>query len=332
MRRFIFPILSIEFCILIFIISIIYVKSSSKEPSITPPSLSKKTNLFLEKAVWKQYMQQVGPKKAYADFIRIYKPSSPSLQHEMIHIIGGLIYEIAGIEGIGICDDTYVFGCYHGFLGNAIKQGGISKIHALNSACSTATSPGGCRHGLGHGLLAYLGTEELPKALEFCDTLTWQQPIGGCKGGVYMEYNFNNISHTTEHVRPLNSQPYSPCSELPSVYQYSCFYWLPDWWDNVYKGNYKEMGGLCQNLEEKNRKICFQGVGGVAARSSAFDLQKTVAKCNTMPSHNTQALCKKGAREVFNMQQSPLDQESINRICDSSFSLYRNICLGNIQL
>ena len=85
---------------------------------------------------------------------------------------GDALYHTTSLKGIHICDSKFGFGCYHSFLEEAITDKGLSAINDLDNECSKQFSKGGsCQHGIGHGILSYLGDDKLSQALTLCTTL-----------------------------------------------------------------------------------------------------------------------------------------------------------------
>src|SRR3989304_7210773 len=142
---------------------------------------------------WAQEIAQFGAEQAYSNFKKTYQDTNPASQHAAAHIFGQVLYVNVGLSGATICDESFAFGCFHSFLANAIQAEGMGVIKNLNEQCiaKLKSQALGCQHGIGHGILASTGYEfaNLANALEICDSLPANDPIGGCLGGVFMEYN-----------------------------------------------------------------------------------------------------------------------------------------------
>lgn len=328
--------LVIECCVVFFLL----LKTFSSSPSLqstktdTPPSVASKFNPQGEKNKWRTYMQRVGGKKAYKDFTTVYNNATPYMQHNMMHQIGALLYELYDIEGVALCDETFQHGCYHGFFGEALPHTGIDKIETFNKKCSQLPKGyGSCQHGIGHGILVHLGHDKLVEALYICDTLPWHQLIGGCKMGVFMEYNFSKATHDLPKVRPFDpSSPYSPCAELDEKYQYSCYFEQADWWDSVYEGDYKKISDLCEELSAKNKEACYLGAGNVAVRSSRYNIPETLRKCNDIPSTYGNILCKAEAKYIYdaNVKGQDLKPNESKKLCSFTQPSSQKVCLKQV--
>ncbi len=306
----------------------------SKKKSIVylPPIVPNIFNASLEKNKWKQYIKKVGVEKGYTDFKNVYRHSSPYMQHTSMHTIGALLYEAKGLNGITTCDSTFAYGCYHGFFGEAIQKIGISKIPILDKLCIERVGiyESNCQHGIGHGILANVGNENITKSLYICDTLTTKKSISDCRSGIFMEYNFNSMNHTSTTIRELDpSSPYTPCSIIPKTYQDACYFSQPEWWNRVYKKDYQKIGQLCENLPISQRKMCLRGMGRVAAFSSSFEIQETISKCNSISTKVGTTLCIIAARKTYmqNAKNLSMTKNEIDRLCNLLPQSTKSTCL-----
>src|SRR6185436_7584448 len=114
-----------------------------------------------EEQYWKEQIASEGGLSAYRDFSKIVANDPPSSQHRQAHEFGGLLYKVEGIAALSVCDLQFSMGCFHEFLGQAISDQGISVIDTLAHECSKLDqfTQGGCFHGIGHGIQAWLGYE-----------------------------------------------------------------------------------------------------------------------------------------------------------------------------
>lgn len=288
----------------IFVLLAVYKSPASEPGKETKPSVES----LKEKARWSVRIDAVGAAAAYEEYKQEYANKHFGVQHTVAHIMGELLYETLGLDGLAVCDSTFSFGCYHSFFGQALAAHGTAIVKKLNEICLNKYGQygTGCQHGIGHGLLEYFGHSQLVKALETCSQTTRITAIHGCTSGVFMEYNVPIIvtenSATTETRKIDFNKPYDPCPDLIHQFQQSCYYELPQWWDKVttYNGDYLKIGQLCSALnDEKNREFCFLGVGNVAAPSSQYVVDETIKKCEKMPTFDEQVICRSGASWSF---------------------------------
>lgn len=282
-------------------------------------------------ARWSEVIEKRGPASAYKEFVKAYQNTPFGTQHEMAHIFGELLYDFMGVDGITVCDASFAFGCYHGFFTVAIASEGSSAISFFDKACEEADSaPSACRHGIGHGIMEYLGPQKLDQALSLCKETTWSSPIGGCLSGVFMEYNVpllkDESGEYTVVARPIDSQnPYGPCMSVTEDSKQSCYHELPHWWMVVYDKNYEKIGKLCESVENTTfRSNCFVGVGNIVAPTTDYTVEETVSTCKKMPSQEGSALCRLSAARSF--LWNPKGERSAHDVCAGVASINGLVC------
>jgi hypothetical protein len=315
----------------IFILVCIFFFFQKSETLYQPPLATVPLQSSSIEKNWLVYIRQVGVQKAYTDFKDTYKNFPSYKQHIAIHGMGKLLYTVKGNNGITICDGFGANGCYHGFFGEAVLDQGLTNLKDMDKACIEKWGPyrTECQHGIGHGIMMYVGTDNLLQALDICEKLQYPTKLEGCKLGVFMEYNFNTIRHTDNPIpRSLDpDSPYEPCASLPKQFHYSCYYAQPDWWNTVYKSNYKKIGELCDALEAENKKICFIGAGIIAAESTFFNPDNTIKACEQITSPDGTMLCKAGASSQY--QAFGKDKKTVDSICDANTPSLKIACLTN---
>ncbi len=241
---------------------------------------------------WESRIHEIGGKSAYTVFAESVATATPQSQHESVHAFGAALYTVEGIAGLPVCDDRFSFGCFHEFLGRAIADRGLESVSALDEGCFSVltTSQLSCSHGIGHGILAYLGYEhaDLERALATCRGLPHFDPIGGCYGGVFMEYNFQTMLGRDGITRAvLEGDVLYPCNQLSDEYTDACAYWQPQWWNQVLKQDLAEsearfarIGALCSSLGKEGRvRMCFEGVGNIIGPVVDFDGRRAAQLC-----------------------------------------------------
>lgn len=265
-----------------------YALSSHRASETLPAS----TNPVAQQAYWEKKIEALGPKGAYEAFAEAMASKDPGVQHADAHAFGAALFVRAGVSGLSTCDAQFNFGCFHEFLGRAISSLGLSKVNDLNQACRDALGNGflSCQHGIGHGVLAYLGynNKDLDQALRLCKDLPYSDPIGGCYGGVFMEYNLQTMLGTEARLRPAVADILFPCDTLAPAYQKACFYWQPQWWDQTMRGQgveditaiFVELGKRCDlEKDPELNHFCYQGIGNMTAPSGNFVGAKAAALC-----------------------------------------------------
>jgi hypothetical protein len=240
---------------------------------------------------WERRIREVGGRAAYGEFAASVESLDALERHEMAHGFGAALFSVEGIGGFSVCDERFSYGCFHEFLGRAIADRGTRALRALNERCFEVDVPAPltCQHGIGHGIQAYFGygRPTLNNSLEECEKLSRTDPIGGCYGGVFMEYNLRTMLGDEGSVRPMTSSWLEPCDTLPAPFDRPCAFWLPEWWRvalapgmNGSRELYAKMGSLCRTLSSTSTtQLCFEGVGVVAPIDARFDSPEIIALC-----------------------------------------------------
>lgn len=276
-------------------------------------------------------LRALGPERAYAAFKTRYTGAGFSQKHNAAHLFGSLLYDERGLGGIGTCDADFNYGCYHGFMTEAIAQAGFAVIPQLTAACQKTGVAVSCEHGIGHGIVEYLNHKDLPRALAACAQTKPKDPIAGCFTGAFMEYNepilFSNDGTARSEARPMADpkNPYDVCTSLDAAYAPACYFSLPQWWRQVYGPDYGKMGALCQRAPAFNDD-CYAGVGNIVAPSADFDAAQTIAWCDAMPSAAGRSRCLVDAAGAF----SPVPEKAADArtVCAAALPADRPSCGG----
>jgi hypothetical protein len=245
--------------------------------------------------------QKLGWQESYSLFKKELEGDYSS-GHATLHLFGEELYESQGNEGVSICDQSFGFGCVHGFSTRALSENGASVLLDLEKVCNTyPDNTLGCIHGLGHGAYEYFGFKNMLKALDACSMTSWKGKIHGCADGIFMEYNFPSISNATSKEQTTRQMdqgnPYDICPTLPQGYRRSCFYSLGQWWGSLMDKDYEKMGKLCEPVEDYyDRRACFLGIGNTIPIDVNFvpnESVKDIAQnCSKMPSPDGEAMCR----------------------------------------
>lgn len=252
-----------------------------------PGKLPDSFDIASERIYWRNRLLKENPNRVYQAFKDKYANVDFTVQHSGAHLFGELLFNNFGADGISVCDSTFSFGCYHGLFTNAINKEGIKIAKKLNDSCikKYPGGPSACQHGIGHGILEYMGTNHLTDALNVCQSLS-TAPLYGCKAGVFMEYNVPLVFDSgpphiqTRKFDPL--QPYSPCPALPADFHQACYYELVQFWDKFI--DFDKIGALCKAIPDTDERIaCYKGVGNNAGPSVNFDIDRAKSICKKMP-------------------------------------------------
>ncbi len=254
---------------------------------------------------WATRIQAIGPARAYAELAHDIAARDPDIQHTAAHEFGGALYAAEGLGAMAVCDSQFSYGCYHEFIGRALSAQGITILPQVQAGCDAAASVTGCRHGIGHGLLAHLGysSDDLVKAVDIC-TQMGDRTMQGCYGGVFMEYM--RTMSGSGNVRVANDSKYEPCDVFSGAAARSCMFYEPQWWFSMLFTDpradvtpiIKKMVVWCASGSESD--TCVQGVGLMVPPHVAYDPKRSAALCRASAATlNDAVYCASGAALVF---------------------------------
>lgn len=242
---------------------------------------------------WEERIARVGAPQAYEELTKWSKGFSVGEQHGFAHTFGGALYAQEGVDGIAYCDARFSFGCYHEFLGTAIADRGLSSVNELNEACFRVVPENSlsCQHGIGHGILTDIGYDlpDIKKALSMCRDLPYSDPIGGCYGGVFMEYDHRTMWGDSAVSREGDSaEPFALCESIDDEYGKACAFWTPQWWGQAFRSldsdahaRARRMGHWCEGevFGRTHVRDCFEGIGNIVSFDAQFDPEESRLLC-----------------------------------------------------
>jgi hypothetical protein len=257
----------------------------------------KSQDVRVQREAIKKIINQRNAKDAY-QLIKDSLGSDYTTPHNALHIFGEEIFRQKGEGAVSVCDSAFGYGCFHGLSVAALSQNGLDYLKTLEQMCKQANEKGelGCTHGLGHGVVEFVGRDNIVKALDICSGLSWKGKLYGCQGGVFMEYNFPNIFDSSEsgslsrEYDPEN--PYEPCIDIPSKYKRACYYGLGQW---LTAGNKdpKIVKGFCAGIADYyERRSCFLGIGSTLPNKTGQDPVISAEYCEQLSSLEGQTVCK----------------------------------------
>lgn len=273
-------------------------------------------------------LRRVGATNTYALMKKLFATEIPSHSiHSVMHIVGEELYTFYGLSGVRTCDDAFLFACYHGFFTRALSERGLSIMDQLQIAClRNKKEDQGCMHGLGHGILAYLGNKSFTEASRVCWNVSTSKTngINGCIGGVTMEYDLENTDDARVwNPRPLTPQGYFvPCSLLPANESPSCYFQHVQWWERIVR-DFSTIGKLCNTISDiESQRQCFRGIGNIAAGKD-YSFENIINRCSQMPTQEGNNQCRIGA--AWSYMLSPYDKSRYRELCPQE-QQYRAMC------
>lgn len=226
---------------------------------------------------WVEYIHRRGTSAAQTAFVIEAKNLSPFGAHVLAHAFGEALYRTLATQGFAFCEDVFMYGCTHQFIGTAIADKGVAIVHQFADECAKKEPAAayGCRHGIGHGTVGFFGytLESLEESLEMCRAIDERSDTEACTEGSFMEFQLKELL-AEETGQLFSPRPYSedarhyPCNSVAQEYRGACYFIQPRWWLAVLGENrptdtvYAQIGTYCAEIPELEiRKKCFEGLG-----------------------------------------------------------------------
>jgi hypothetical protein len=278
------------------------------------------------KRYWSQELTARGPQEAFARVQKEFAHADPNEQHYAVHIMGELLFEERGLDGLRECTDVYGYGCYHGFFTAAIGALGEPVVNKLDGVCLSlgkGLRTESCQHGVGHGILEYLGPQRLTMALQWCaEKVADVFPALGCKSGVFMEY-FNPQLDPGRAPIFNTDEPLNVCGDLPIEEERTCVYELSVLWRRAALPP-AQVDGICTTLPTASvRESCYIGYGNFIAPEFDFSIEKAGALCDQMSPRGA-ALCRAGIYWSLSQEAQP---ERAPLSCEPLAADLRALCI-----
>lgn len=295
------------------------------------------TGILQKKTEIENKLKTQNPNDLYGQILSEYKHKTLNEQHSVAHIFGQYLYRAKKLDGITVCDGSFSFGCFHGFFNEAILDRGIDITIQLDQKCIErfGEKSSACQHGIGHGLIEFLGPKKLTQALDICGRLNWQKPLMGCSGGVFMGYNLPQTDRDdsgSSTALPFNPEnPYRPCTGINDKFKPECYYNLGMYWNQVLDKNPAGMLRLCTEIENpRYRDSCLLGVGVTLAENTYPDKKKIQQNCDLSDVEYTRTICRSGAAWFYFAK--PESRPEFQSLCEDLPEVLKHTCLEKYNL
>lgn len=248
---------------------------------------------------WVSYVRQYGGVNAHKVLVRAAEELDANDSHIAAHAFGRALYETLGLPALFVCDDRFLYGCMHEFLGQALVREGIDIIPALHQSCGKDVQ---CDHAIGHGLIGYFGYDKrgLREAVATCERLS-PDIFNGCGSGVFMEFNERTMlvgDNNSETPHSLGSNPLALCGDFSGLAASTCHFWqMPaarEGWSSEMENDalFKRLGNVCRSAQAEDRPFCIGGIGQAAVSAAKYDTSAAVRFCERASnSLQDEALC-----------------------------------------
>lgn len=287
-----------------------------------------------QKPYVKKLLQIFGPIKTQDIMYENSLASTPE-SHLLGHIVGEYIYKNYGEEGIVMCRDYFLSGCYHTFIISLITEKGLEGYTSTLSYCAKQGENvlEQCSHAGGHAFTAML-EYDLPKALSMCDQMYQnfpEAPVLNCYEGVFME-NFRGVHGNDNDDKKWISQedPFYPCSDARIEEKYLPACWLHQATNmhSFFEGDLKKVADECSKLtNEKYKEYCFNNYARQAYAEVFEDISVGESFCKFVPTEEYQYCIRTMAKAASSVG----DYNFAFSMCDYSSGKERELCILQVN-
>jgi len=307
-------------------------QTTSSIRAVYPASRIEVVNL---KTYWRNEIEALGAKTAYAAFKAHYSNLDIGGKHEVAHYFGGVLYETVGLSGISTCDEDFSYGCFHEFITFALYDSGPSILEELDFFCKNSEFD--CQHGIGHGLLAVAGYDapDLIEALDTCQKLGTVDKSDGCFGGIFMEYNLRTMWGKDAEIRPLSTTTSDEiCYSIPTYAQQACFFWSAQWYMALAQGSNRSAQieraqSQCATLQTLDEQL--QCINGLGYEIGSYETNPpTAIDLCTKPDEQESVLHYQQCviATLAGLNGSPLNREAVRETCYTQKAVPIATCLN----
>jgi len=265
--------------------------------------------------------------------------------HHIAHHIGyyNVITFGAFPEILALCAEDFQSGCVHGFYQGAALSKQLSPQEAKkfsDDLAGDASLSSNFRlslyHGLGHAYMVH-GDYDMQKALDLCDQLDDNSNIRSCWNGMFMENEDCSLMGDWEKCGYSIEDPTAPCSQLPSIYQDSCYFNHSRWLLTLFNNNFKKVINVCKNIPEGRGIHCLQYLIHIMTEpawqrneienySSRSSVETAVYACQQFPDDQKRFCI---ANTIVNFKRrKEWGKSQIEKFCQGFKAKYNKMCFS----
>lgn len=197
--------------------------------------------------------------------LTLAEPETLAVCHGLAHELGHANLERAGNnlqKALEYQSDICGSGFIHGMIESSFAQ--MTDVRTEMLTVCDGVDTGKCYHGVGHGLMFY-ANNDLPFALQLCDTYSSGEARARCYEGAFMEnFSSDESMHPSAYRNP--DEPLFPCADQESKYKGACYFYAPRYYLAIHKGAYADMLAICLTAESGQQDTCARGVGSALAK------------------------------------------------------------------
>lgn len=251
--------------------------------------------------------------------------------HRLVHKLGRAAYNKYSDFSVALQYQNEL--CNSGYIHGVIEERFTSiddLTKELTSLCASQTANKllywQCYHGIGHGLM-YFTNNNVPTALDYCDSLTDESETTSCLNGVFME-NFlvDQQRHTSKYVS--NENPIFPCPELDEKHKEYCYLYAPTFYLHLHKENYVEALTWCERQDSKFQYACAIGVGSQTVEENINNPKIAETAC-TLENSRLSTFCLQGIVGLYIKHFASIEKAAL--LCDSFELNNQKLCKDTIS-
>ena len=249
-------------------------------------------NLDTQVQYYQELLNRIGMIEAQE---ALYKSGLPftGQTHLLNHASGDFAYKKYGNKGILYCKEYFLASCFHAVILETIANEGVNTLEKTMESCweKDITVASQCAHGIGHGVLAWVGYKNLTEALKICDGLATKDsrfPLFNCHDGVFMEnlWAVHNDGQPSPDRWIKHDDPYYPCNDpqIKEEWQAGCWANQASLMYQMFEGDVKKVGEYCDVVENKSyRENCYNNLARQIHPLTESNIDKTLYYCGLLP-------------------------------------------------
>lgn len=264
----------------------------------SPVTAPENDAILTDDAVLLEYIKSYGP----APTMKVIIAASDRQRvecHDRAHQFGRMSYEVYDDEVLKLILPECHSGFYHGAIEAYFRKNGTDHLsEKLSYICPSTLNAfymHQCRHGLGHGLMAWSGYELLD-TLDYCGMIDEPGGKASCRTGAFMENIVGSltgaqakaIGHSTKY---LSVDPQYPCSVVKEEYKADCYFLQTDQMLRLSKTGFQGIADGCAQAPEAYHYTCFASMGRTIGGITRGRPQEALAACQLIPDHVNRVRC-----------------------------------------
>jgi hypothetical protein len=254
----------------------------SPVPALTEAELAR---LFSDDAYLAEFTREHGPEAAVNSLSELQEHTGQDC-HYRAHDVGLIAFELLGADALARVGHICQAGAMHSVVERVLGESGTDDLASdVESWCRNAQRAffrHNCVHGIGHGLLVWVGYE-LTEALTLCDRLALEEDRYSCWGGVFMENHREGLAggmaaeHRLHFLR--QDDPHYPCNALEEKYLPACYFYQTSQMYVVFGSDFAAVSRECGTLSETLQSWCFRSLGRDVGHHLRDDPEQAIEVC-----------------------------------------------------